>query len=234
MKKLAQILFALLLVVGINNAFAATEDRHITGFNAISVSGSFDVYITQGSTESVKVEAPDNVISHIITEVVGGELKVYNKDDRGWNGWFGSNHRKMVIYIAAKDLNSVALGGSGDMYFKNGIRANDLKVRVSGSGSITGMVDCKELEAGVSGSGDMKLNGHALTSNVRVSGSGGYAAHDLSTNKTAVHVLGSGNASVNVNESLEASVSGSGDIRYTGAVKNVNSSKSGSGSISRG
>ena len=36
-----------------------TEDRHLSGFHAVDVGGSFDVYITQGSTESVKVEAPE-------------------------------------------------------------------------------------------------------------------------------------------------------------------------------
>ncbi len=233
MKNFTRILFSLLILTGVKSAFGATEDRHITGFNAISVSGSFDVYLTQGATESVKVEAPENMMSHIITEVVGGELKVYNRDDRNWSGWFGGNHRKMVIYIAVKGVNSIALGGSGDMYFKSGIRAGALKVRVSGSGNITGMLDCKDLEAGVSGSGDMKLNGRALNSTVRVSGSGGYDAKELVTYTTTVRVSGSGNASVNVNEKLDASVSGSGDVDYTGAVKNVNSSKSGSGSISR-
>ena len=232
MKNFTKILFALLLLTSIN-AFAATEDRHITSFNAINVSGSFDVYITQGNTESVRVEAPANVMSHIITEVIGGELKVYNKEDRSWSGWFGGNHGKMVVYIAAKGLNSVGLGGSGDMYFKNGIKAGALKVRVSGSGNITGMVDCRDLEAGVSGSGDMKLNGRALNSTVRVSGSGGYTGRELVTNVTTVRVSGSGSAEVNVNEKLDASASGSGDVNYTGAVKNVNSSKSGSGSISR-
>lgn len=233
MKKFTKILFVLLLLAGINT-YAATEDRHITGFNAINASGSFDVYITQGSTESVKVEAPDKYLNDIKTEVVGGELRVYVKSDRGWSNWFGTTTRKMAIYISAKTLNSVALGGSGDMYFKNSIKAESLKVRVSGSGNITGAVQCRDLEAGVSGSGDMKLTGRAQTSSVRVSGSGGYTARDLVTNKTSVRVSGSGSASINVNESLDASVSGSGDINYTGAVKNVNSSRSGSGSISRG
>src|SRR4051812_14457869 len=59
--------------------FSKVEDRHLSGFNAVDLAGSFDVYITQGSTESVKVEAPDNIIDHILTEVRGGVLKIYNK-----------------------------------------------------------------------------------------------------------------------------------------------------------
>jgi hypothetical protein len=50
---------------------------------------------------------------------------------------------------------------------------------------------------------------------------------------TAVHISGSGDASINASNKIDASVSGSGDIHYTGAAKNISSSKSGSGDISR-
>ena len=50
---------------------------------------------------------------------------------------------------------------------------------------------------------------------------------------TAVRVAGSGDADVNVTNKLDASVSGSGDVRYTGNPKSISSSKSGSGDIDR-
>ena len=83
MRALTRILLIALLLTGSAYVYADTfksavtdfskiEDRHITGFHAVDVGGSFDVYITQGSSESVKVEAPDEIISHIITEVDNG------------------------------------------------------------------------------------------------------------------------------------------------------------------
>ena len=210
------------------------EDRHLTGFHAVDVGGSFDVYITQGSSESVKVEAPDEIISHIITEVDNGVLKIYNKNDRNfhWGDLFG-NHKKVVVYVVAKDLNAIAVSGSGDVYFKEGIRTNSLKLKVSGSGDMYGRVEVKNLESGISGSGDVKLVGRAESSAVSVSGSGDFEARGLVTVNTLVHVSGSGDASVNASGSISASVSGSGDVRYTGGAKSVSSSKSGSGDVSR-
>ena len=88
MRSIIKIFLAALLLSGTTYSFAKTqpaanntdqqktEDRHLSGFNAVDLAGSFDVYITQGSTESVKVEAPDEVIDHIITEVNGGVLKI--------------------------------------------------------------------------------------------------------------------------------------------------------------
>lgn len=210
------------------------EDRHITGFHAVDVGGSFDVYITQGSSESVKVEAPDEIIDHIITEVDNGVLKIYNKNDRNfhWGDLFG-NHKKIAVYVSAKDLNAIAASGSGDVYFKEGIRTNSLRLRVSGSGDMYGRLDVKNLESGVSGSGDVKISGHAENSAVNVSGSGDFEARGLATVNTIVHVSGSGDASINASNSVSASISGSGDVRYTGGAKSVSSSKSGSGDVER-
>lgn len=210
------------------------EDRHITGFHAVDVGGSFDVYITQGSSESVKVEAPDEIIDHIITEVDNGVLKIYNKNDRNfhWGDLFG-NHKKIVVYVSAKDLNAIAVSGSGDVFFKEGIHTTSLRLRVSGSGDMYGRVEVKNLESGISGSGDVKLVGRAESSAVNVSGSGDFEARGLVTVNTLVHVSGSGDASVNASGSISASVSGSGDVRYTGGAKSVSSSKSGSGDVQR-
>lgn len=245
MRALTKILLIALLLTGSVYVYADTfkpavadfnkiEDRHITGFHAVDVGGSFDVYITQGSSESVKVEAPEEIIDHIISEVDNGVLKIYNKNDRNfhWGDLFG-NHKKIVVYVAAKDLNAIAVSGSGDVYFKEGIRTNSLRLKVSGSGDMYGRVEVKTLESGISGSGDVKLVGRAESSAVSVSGSGDFEARGLVTVNTLVHVSGSGDASINASNSVSASVSGSGDVRYTGGAHNVSASKSGSGDVSR-
>jgi hypothetical protein len=244
MRSIIKLLLAALLVSGSAFTFAKShpaakisvsriEDRHLSGFNGVHLAGSFDVYITQGTTESVKVEAPDDIIGHIITEVDGGVLKIYNKhDDFHWGDLFG-HHKKIVIYVTAKDLNSISVSGSGDMFFKGGIHTNSLKLKVTGSGDMLGVVDVKILESSISGSGDMKISGHAESSTVSVGGSGDFSARGLVTVNTAVRVSGSGDASINASNRVDASVSGSGDIKYTGGAKNVSSSKSGSGDIER-
>lgn len=215
-------------------AMSKIEDRHLSGFNALDLGGSFDVYVTQGSAESVKVEAPDNIIDHIITEVNNGVLRVYNKNDNSfhWGDLFG-NHKKIAVYITVKDVNTIGLSGSGDVFFKEGIHTNTLRLRVSGSGDMSGRVDVKSLEASISGSGDVKLSGRADNSTVSVGGSGDYSGRNVITLNTSVRVSGSGDASVNASNSVNASVSGSGDISYSGNPKSVASSKSGSGDIGR-
>lgn len=246
MRSLSKILLAAMLLSGVGYAYASNhnnaiikyesgnvvQDRHLSGFNAIDAAGSFDVYITQGANESVKVDAPADVIDRVITEVDNGTLRIHNKNG-SWGGWGDMwGHKKVVVYVVIKQVNAIGITGSGDVYFKDGIRSSNLKLWVSGSGDVYGKVDAKNLQCNISGSGDMKLAGHAENSSVSVSGSGDFTARDLETVNTSVHVSGSGDASIYVNNDLEASVTGSGDVSYRGGPKHIMKSKSGSGDIS--
>ncbi len=243
MKSLSILMLAAALVTGAGFTQAATkapaaskatetEDRHLSGFSSIEASGSFDVEITQGNTESVKVEAPAEVINRIETVVENGVLRLSIK--RGnWN-WSWNNNNKMVVYVNARSLNSVTLGGSGDVSFKNGIKASKLRLAVVGSGGMHGHVDVQELESKLTGSGEMKLSGRASVSTVSVTGSGDYAAESVTTDDTSIRVSGSGSAHVNANVTINAVLTGSGDIYYSGNARQVHTEKHGSGDINRG
>lgn len=233
MRSLKKIILATAMVAVTGLAFGQTskQDRHLSGFNAVHLSGSFDVRVTQGSIESVNVEAPADVIDRIITEVEGGTLKIYTKNNNGWH--WNSDNKRMIVYVSIKDVNAITLSGSGDIDFQDGLKAPSLKLRLSGSGDIKGRVTVKELESSIGGSGDMNISGSADVSTVSVGGSGDFTAQNLVTGSTTVRVGGSGDASVNASEKIDISVGGSGDVRYTGSAKNVRTSKSGSGDVSR-
>ncbi len=230
MKTLTKIFMAMMLVFSINSLFARDDDRHLSGFNAVAVSGSYDVYITQGATESVKVEAPDEELSRIVTEVQNGVLKIYNKKG-SWSDWSWGKGKKVMVYVVIKDVNSIGVSGSGNVYFKEGVTAPSLKLRVSGSGDVLGKVNTQTLETSISGSGNIKISGTANSNTVTVSGSGDFSARELATASTTIRVSGSGDATVNASQKLEASVSGSGDIRYTGGATQVSTATHGSGSV---
>jgi hypothetical protein len=232
--KLIKFFVAAVLLTVAGNTFAKThfetEDRHLTGFNAVNVAGSFDVYITQGTTESVKVEAPADVIKNIVTEVKNGALVIRTKDHFSFNNIFGN--KKMVVYVTIKNCNGISLTGSGDVYFKDGIAANDLNLSLTGSGDVSGKITAKNVSCSITGSGDLRVSGRADNSKVTVTGSGDFSGRDLTTNTTVVFVGGSGDASVHATGTLKASVTGSGDVHYAGSPHNISKSTSGSGDIS--
>jgi len=233
---------ALLLSATRNFTFAAsirlsvasnieTQDRKISGFHAVASSGSFDVVLNQGNTESVRVKADADVINEIVTEVRNGVLMIhFSKNTHNWGNFW--NNRTITIYVVAKDLNSISLSGSGDLKMENEFNTNSLQLRLSGSGGFTGKVNVKTLEASVSGSGNFKISGKADESTVSIAGSGNFEGNSLITKSTAIKVAGSGDASIYASEKIDASVSGSGNVHYKGGAKSVSKITHGSGEIS--
>ncbi|MFD2874326.1 head GIN domain-containing protein [Mucilaginibacter ximonensis] len=229
--KTIKILVALVLFAAGQTFAANIEDRHLSGFHAIDAAASFDVYITQGRTESVKVEAPADVIKEVLTDVRGGTLNIHTKNHfGGWGNIF--NHKKVVVYVTVTSIDDINLTGSGDIYFKDGLNTGNINIQITGSGDIQGKLTARVLNAGISGSGDLKLWGRAETQKVEISGSGDYTARDLNTATTTVSISGSGDASVYASATLNAQITGSGDITYGGNPKRVAKAKSGSGDIS--
>ncbi|MBC7914280.1 MAG: DUF2807 domain-containing protein [Pyrinomonadaceae bacterium] len=206
------------------------ETRQVSEFRGITSSGSFDVFVNMGQTETLRIEGNAEDIEKVETKIEKGNLIIRYKGNS--SGWGISIRNKIKIYITAKSLNHLAVSGSGDMEVSGPIRSEKLNAAVSGSGSISLNIIASNFNAAVSGSGEIKASGRAKSTSIAISGSGEFEGRDLKTDNANVKVSGSGEASVHADETLNASVSGSGEISYSGNAR-VNQSKSGSGSISK-
>ena len=103
---------------------------------------------------------------------------------------------------------------------------------VSGSGDIqVNGLKAGELEARVTGSGDVTLKGSADRLQAEVTGSGDVHAADLSVKSAQVKVTGSGDVAVRATAELDATIMGSGDVHYYGHPPEVHKHVSGSGDI---
>jgi predicted small secreted protein len=204
------------------------ENRPVSGFDSIASSGSGDVIITQGDTESLKVEAEDNLIKYIRTEVRGKTLHIY-LDPAG--AMVIQPTKPMKFYVSLKEMTGVDLSGSGTVS-SDKIETGDLAVDVSGSGIVT-INDLKadSVSIDISGSGQTVLKGEAATQKLEISGSGRCSNIMLVTRDTSMDISGSGGASVNASDTLNVNVSGSGNVEYTGTPK-VTQNVTGSGRIS--
>jgi hypothetical protein len=224
---------------------AASESRPVSGFNRISLRGTGDLTITQGDEEALTVEADDNILPYIKTEVRNGELILQIKEG------VSINPRTPIRYtLKAKDLNLIAISGSGkvmadalktqdfstaisgngNMHFGN-LDAQDVAMDISGSGKmIVDQLKAQTVESKISGSGDFDLTGEVTKQSLNISGSGNYLGGDLKSSEAQVRISGSGDVVVWVEDALNMSTGGSGKVSYYGSPK-VEQSVSGSGTI---
>ncbi|MFC2086726.1 head GIN domain-containing protein [Bacteroidota bacterium] len=205
------------------------EERKAESFSGIAMAIPGNVYVKQGDAYEVIVEAPESYLEHVITEVDFNILKI--KKDNYWMLHYKA--KSINVHITVPEIKYLAVSGSGRISVEKDLKAEEIELNVSGSGSIKiESIIVNEIESKIAGSGHIWLNGNE---NIRkhdlaISGSGDLSAEGLITKKLIAKISGSGSAYVYVTDEIDAAISGSGSIYYEGDPK-VNSKVSGSGKV---
>jgi hypothetical protein len=192
-----------------------SETRKVNCFDALSVSYPAEIMITQGSTESVKIEAEDNLLPNLKTEVKGNTLEIFYKR----NGDKHVNPTKTVkITIVVKDLSNVDFTSAGNLTI-DGLKTNSLDVSLSGAGNLNlDQILVKTLGIDLSGAGSLNASGTADDLSLNISGFGDFKGKDLHSQDARVEISGAGSATTWVDKNLDAQISGAGSISYYGTA----------------
>ena len=182
-----------------------SEPRDVGGFDEVELRGVGNLFIEQTGSESLSVEAEEEVLPKIRTEVENRRLTIGPEPNSIINTTKPINYR-----LTVKDLNALEVYGSGD-------------VEAEG-------IDTDELAVHISGTGEVEISGNTDSQEVDLLGSGEYKAEDLESKEAKIDVSGSGSAMVNVSDQLDAEVSGSGAVEYIGDPT-INQDVSGSGEV---
>lgn len=204
-----------------------TQTRDVSGFDSIEVDYPARVLISQGSSETLKIEAEDNVLPGLKTEVSAGELRIYYKSQ---NGEHVNPTKMVVITITVKDLSNLNFSSAGESVV-DGLESKNLDVSLSGAGNVKlNNITIQNLSLNLSGAGSTTASGTADNLSVNISGFGGFNGKDLKTNTADINISGAGSATVAVEEKLDASISGAGSINYYGSPE-VTKDVAGLGSV---
>ncbi|MCP4976830.1 MAG: DUF2807 domain-containing protein [Maribacter sp.] len=240
MKKLATLSLVVLFTVSCSaqwgkkvngNGKVVTIERSTADYDAVAVSGWFDVDLVNGNEGDISIKGEENLLEHIITEVKNGKLVI--KVEKGMNLKPSSWKDGIHVTVPVESINAVSLSGSGDIVGKKTIKTGNFNTSMSGSGDITLDVDASSIDASMSGSGDINLSGSTTDFTVNISGSGDIKAYELDADNVDATVSGSADIKVTANERLKARVSGSGDIHYKGNPEKLDTKTSGSGDITK-
>jgi len=208
------------------NGNMTTETRNTGDYDGVSVGGFFDVILVKGSEGKVTIEGEENLLEYIVTEVSRGVLKI--KVEKGVNM---KTTRKLTVTVPVESIESVSLGGSGNVKGETTIKADSFNVNLGGSGNITLDVEANDIKSSIGGSGNIKLSGEADNMKSSIAGSGTIKAYDLQVNYIKASIAGSGDIRVSVKDEIKATVAGSGSIYYKGNPPKIDTKSVGSGSV---
>ena len=213
------------VVVGSSNIIS--QEKQLSAYDRIEVLGSYDVIFTDGEVGKIKINAPDNILPLIQTEVSDGLLKI----DTGKNRY--KVKEPIIIYVPVDSrLKQVDIKGSADIYSEKNLETKTLNVGIYGSGDARLAVDVSSLALEVVGAGDIRVGGKTDNLSININGSGDVEVPNLKAEKAVININGSGDVSAYVTEDVDISIAGAGDVTVKGNPKKVKQKINGSGGVS--
>lgn len=233
------------LVQGSGNM--VSETREVGPFSGLVVRAPGEVLLTQADRVALEIEAEDNLLPLISSNVRDGVLYLelatsltleptrpilYQIQMRNIEQLEVSSSATLEADTLESERLSIDMSGSGDLHV-GALTADDLELRNSGGGGMAlDDIDTETLRAAVNSSGSLYLGGSAPRQSVTINGSGSYQAVDLQSRDATVIINGSGPATVWVIGALDAHIMGQGDIVVYGTAE-ITEDISGSGAIQR-
>lgn len=187
-----------------------TRQYDLTGFDAIRISGCYDVRFIQTDGEySVSVETFENIFERLDIRTEGSTLVLGQKGD----SLFRTD--KLDVIVKGPSLKLVRVEGSADLDIDQFKSADDLEIIVYGAGDFNLQnVSCDAFKVEVNGAADLDVT-------------------ELCCSRSAVTVNGAGDVDLQLIAApeVEVSVNGAGDVKLSGCAGKVNCSISGAGSV---
>lgn len=171
-----------------------SESRPVSGFTQVEFAGVGHLTLAQVGTETLNIQADDNLLPLLTSTVSGGVLHLQQAANTTITSATAINY-----ILTVKSLTGFSLSGAGDAEIAN-LSTSAMKVTVSGAGRLL-------------------VSGSAESQDVTISGVGSYDGSGFATKTAKVSLSGTGSAVVEVSDTLDAQVSGVGSVEYIGDPK---------------
>ena len=207
------------------NGNVEEESRDVSGFSGVHASTGIDVFISEGDGFDVKVEADENLLEVILTELNGNMLVI--KTDRVNI----RSAKSKKVYVTMPKLKELKISSAGDCKGMTPFNCDDLKISISSAGDLKLDVEADRIDIDISSSGDATLTGRTGVLDASLSSAGDLQAFELIAGTVSVDVSSAGDARVFASEEISMNASSAGNIYYKGGAEIVHSRSSSAGDI---
>ncbi|AFL81616.1 Protein of unknown function (DUF2807) [Aequorivita sublithincola DSM 14238] len=209
------------------NGNVVTEERNLTDdFTEVRGSAGLDVYLTQGSENKIVVEADENLLQYIETDIENGKLHVTTSENIG-------RSKAKKVYVTYKNLTNIEASSGADVTGNSVIKSQNLSLKSSSGADLKVEVFTQQLSAKSSSGSDLEISGKASSLDADASSGSEINAKKLLVINCIAEASSGAEVTVNVQEKLETKIGSGGEINYYGNPVSVNSNKSHSGSVNK-
>ena len=204
-----------------------TEERNVTAdFDKVHGSAGIDVYLTEGNDNKIVVEADDNLLSLITTEISNGKLKIGVV-----NGKNIGRAKAKKVHVTYKSLTAITASSGADVIGNSVVKSESLTLKSSSGADLEVDIIAKEVYADVSSGADLKVAGRAIKLVADASSGSDLKAKELEVKVCKANASSGADITVNVLDEIDGKASSGGDIKYYGNPTAVKTKDGASGSV---
>lgn len=202
-----------------------TEERDVNqDFDQVRGARGLDVYLTEGDENKVVVEADENLVDLIETNISNGKLTITSSKNIG-------RAKAKKVHVTFVNLNNIEASSGADVIGNSVIKSETLILDSSSGADLEVEVFTKELYAETSSGADIDVSGKASSLNAKASSGSELNAKKLQVLICKAKASSGADIVVNVKEKLNAKASSGGDVKYYGDPVSVSKKDGSSGSI---
>lgn len=222
-------------------------------FTKVDIDLNANTYIEFGEEHSIEISGKPKLIEKIVFDISGEKLTIEMKRNKGFFSFLDNYEEKAVkIKIVMKKMDYLKLNGAGktdidefdsekvkivinganDLFAGGRIDFFDLDVHGASEAELTGLI-CEEFNLDIKGAGDLTISGKTDIFEIDVKGAGDVNGFNFITNILDAKIMGAGDIQVTVEDEIDASIFGAGNITYKGNPKRIRDKVFGAGEIEK-
>lgn len=197
------------------NGKSVTREIPVSSFDALKASGTYELKLTQGDKESVKIVADENLQEYFTVKNEGSKLvinmeKMKNKNFKGKGS--------MKVFVTFKKIKEMDLRMVGNVASEEQLDFDNLALNNKSVGNVQLDMTVKKLEMQNQSVGNVKLSGKAQEAIVKNDGVGNLNAGTFVVQDMNLDNTGVGNAVVNAEKTLKVRDSFLGKVSNKGTA----------------
>jgi PBP1b-binding outer membrane lipoprotein LpoB len=208
------------------NGFVTTEKRNLTSFNGVKSSMGLEVIIKEGNSNTINIEADENLHEFISTEVEDDILII-----KSFQPISRATSKKIIIFN--NQLNYIKTSSGSNLTSDSSIVNEEISVEATSGSHIDINVEATSTETRATSGAVIKIEG--LTKNHASSATSGsnINAYLLKNKNTLVKASSGAEINIYASNKLEAKATSGGDIDYKGEPKKLTINSSSGGKINK-
>lgn len=194
------------------NGKVTTQERKVTTFYTLSISGTFPVTLSQdGNDEWVKIETDENLQEYIRVYNNGDELiiKMDNKTKI-------RKSTRMKVYVNIKALRKLNFNSLGDLTTQGNLLLDSIEINSESVGKLSLNITADFMRAHLKSVGSTTLKGKVREARINNKSVGSLSAFDLKAQILMIHNTAIGTAEVYADSAFYIRSSAIGTLHYKG------------------